>query len=462
MHPFAKCAFALAIVAPFTIACEQQDRVVGRWAASDATFDFTRDGTWLMTPSQPNFLVPGMSGKWSKTEAGGYILVSNPLPFGNTVTLTAEFSGNDLIIDMMGAKIRVTRGDAKSVEVVRAQEPTPSGKTSEPLAPTASELEAARLSAEAAVREADAAAKEATEVAESIFQQLSKEFRRNADGSVTVLSTGLQFSAEMVEGDSFGAILDSCAALVSGGQSDWRLPTRDEFLSIMSSTGSRYQVKDTPDNRIWSGRFEHNPGGKYKSFLVDSMSAVGSGEYFRSSELASQRGMITAPIFGVVIAQQGGGISEGITYSSAGYYNASNLRVPWRDGNKGAICVRNESKPAPKVSATSNGGAVSQQPYLKGVTWLKRPGAREFDKYYPPRAADLKQDGRVVLNCFVQVGGSLECQVGSESPMEWGFGEAALMVAKSFQIAPLTVDGTPTTARRLQVPIRFTLAPINP
>ncbi|MEJ0023726.1 MAG: energy transducer TonB [Alphaproteobacteria bacterium] len=94
---------------------------------------------------------------------------------------------------------------------------------------------------------------------------------------------------------------------------------------------------------------------------------------------------------------------------------------------------------------------------IVGATWLKRPGAREFDRYYPPRAAEREKEGRVVLNCQVSADGSINCRVSSETPDGWGFGDAAVQISKYFKMAPMTANGQPTSGGTISVPITFKL-----
>ncbi len=94
-------------------------------------------------------------------------------------------------------------------------------------------------------------------------------------------------------------------------------------------------------------------------------------------------------------------------------------------------------------------------PVITNPTWLKRPNGRDFERYYPTRALDREKTGRVVLNCVVQANGSINCVVDQETPDGWGFGEAALKISKSFQMAPQTVNGAPTSGGRVTVPIVF-------
>lgn len=96
-------------------------------------------------------------------------------------------------------------------------------------------------------------------------------------------------------------------------------------------------------------------------------------------------------------------------------------------------------------------------PVLTGAVWLRRPGAGDFDRHYPSRAMDREQEGRVVLDCLVGADGRIACSVSSEDPSGWGFGEAALRISRSFQMAAQTSSGQPTSGGRIRVPITFRL-----
>ena len=97
-------------------------------------------------------------------------------------------------------------------------------------------------------------------------------------------------------------------------------------------------------------------------------------------------------------------------------------------------------------------------PMLTGMVWLQRPSAQDFSRYYPPRAIDRSQEGRVTLDCLVDAGGHISCSVADESPTGWGFGEAALRIARSFRAAAQTSDGRATSGGRVRVPITFRLS----
>jgi len=90
--------------------------------------------------------------------------------------------------------------------------------------------------------------------------------------------------------------------------------------------------------------------------------------------------------------------------------------------------------------------------------WLERPNARDFARYYPERALERGQEGRVNLACIVAADGRIACTVTSEDPAGWGFGEAALRISRHFRMAPATRDGAATSGGRVNVPIRFNVA----
>lgn len=90
--------------------------------------------------------------------------------------------------------------------------------------------------------------------------------------------------------------------------------------------------------------------------------------------------------------------------------------------------------------------------------WLERPNARDFARYYPERALERGQEGRVNLACIVAADGRISCSVTSEDPQGWGFGEAALRISRHFRMSPQTRDGAATSGGRVNVPIRFNVA----
>ena len=102
----------------------------------------------------------------------------------------------------------------------------------------------------------------------------------------------------------------------------------------------------------------------------------------------------------------------------------------------------------PKVSGPMH---VIVRPNLRSA-----PTPQQMMAAYPPQAAAQRLAGQVRLECIVTAGGQLaNCVVGSESPSEHGFGEAALSLAPYFTMIPQTMDGTPVGGGKVTIPLNF-------
>ena len=76
---------------------------------------------------------------------------------------------------------------------------------------------------------------------------------------------------------------------------------------------------------------------------------------------------------------------------------------------------------------------------------MQRP--RDLERYYPRRALRMNMQGSATLDCRVAVDGWLNCTVLSETPSDWGFGEAALRIAREYRMVPAMRNGEAIEAR---------------
>jgi TonB family protein len=92
---------------------------------------------------------------------------------------------------------------------------------------------------------------------------------------------------------------------------------------------------------------------------------------------------------------------------------------------------------------------------LSDVRWARAPNARDFARFYPHRALEQGRSGRVVLDCVAAASGALDCSVAEENPVGWGFGDAAISIARQARIEPTTPDGRSVAGAHVRVPLAF-------
>jgi len=96
-------------------------------------------------------------------------------------------------------------------------------------------------------------------------------------------------------------------------------------------------------------------------------------------------------------------------------------------------------------------------PVVSNPTWTRKPNGDDYARFYPERAQRLEKEGSATIKCVVTVKGALvNCQVLSEDPVDFGFGEATKKVASLWKMKPQLVDGNPVEAT-WQTRIRWVL-----
>jgi len=104
--------------------------------------------------------------------------------------------------------------------------------------------------------------------------------------------------------------------------------------------------------------------------------------------------------------------------------------------------------------ATTQPTATYGPPTIVDPEWVRVP--RNLARYYPARALDRGMEGSVTLNCLVTTVGALNCAVVSETPANWGFGDAALRISRDYRMVPATQGGEAIEARhRMVIPFRL-------
>ena len=67
----------------------------------------------------------------------------------------------------------------------------------------------------------------------------------------------------------------------------------------------------------------------------------------------------------------------------------------------------------------------------------------------------LDGTGRLFGPFLQRASGALDCSVASEDPGGYGFGDAALRIARGMRVAPTTSDGRSVEGGHVRVPLTF-------
>jgi len=131
----------------------------------------------------------------------------------------------------------------------------------------------------------------------------------------------------------------------------------------------------------------------------------------------------------------------------------------------GAACqLKSGDAVDPRIVEAESAGARPLPPLggprdvLTNPDWIRRPSGELFNQLFPQKAIRYRVNGRAEIGCTVAATGFLEaCEVIDESPAEFGFGAAALKMAGSFQMRPMTRNGVPVTGAQVHIPIVFAI-----
>lgn len=96
--------------------------------------------------------------------------------------------------------------------------------------------------------------------------------------------------------------------------------------------------------------------------------------------------------------------------------------------------------------------------YVQSVSWAERqPSATEHHASYPPQALREAVEGSVTLLCTISDERKLDCAVESETPLGYGFGEAAMSISRIYVVRRVEEDPRVAIGSRVRVPIRYVL-----
>jgi hypothetical protein len=98
----------------------------------------------------------------------------------------------------------------------------------------------------------------------------------------------------------------------------------------------------------------------------------------------------------------------------------------------------------PRQVSTFEGATTSP---VQAPTWTRKPNSDDYARFYPENAQRLEQEGAALVKCVVTTKGALvACQILSEEPAGFGFGEATKKVVSLWKMKPQTVNGEPVEA----------------
>lgn len=109
------------------------------------------------------------------------------------------------------------------------------------------------------------------------------------------------------------------------------------------------------------------------------------------------------------------------------------------------------------AASADPGGARAEPDVVENPVWLEEPDGRAFRDNYPSQAAHQAVEGFATIECRVRLDTRLDCRVVAEGPMSWGFGDAAMAIARTFRVQPARRNGVPVEGGRIRRTLRFVL-----
>lgn len=91
---------------------------------------------------------------------------------------------------------------------------------------------------------------------------------------------------------------------------------------------------------------------------------------------------------------------------------------------------------------TRTGEPLPLPPVTRPADWLWRPFPQQLDRFFPERAMRQEVGGAATVSCTAEVDRKLTgCQMVSESPEGFGFGDATIRASRLFLFIPAVING---------------------